>query len=120
MIPQDSRPVTILRSAIFSSFSSTFIIDRCLTGTGRNCGIRAIIGLNGPKNDASRGVKVPEKVGKGKTGNSNFNITDPDGHTVEIIPYEPDSFKPQSDSKSVVSRTGEAYDARDRGPIGNF
>src|SRR6267378_6292925 len=28
------------------------LIDRCLTGTGRNCGIRAIVGLNGPKNDA--------------------------------------------------------------------
>lgn len=41
---------------------------------------------------ASRGVKVPEKVSKGKIGNSNFNITDPDGHTVEIVQYEPDSW----------------------------
>ena len=41
---------------------------------------------------ASRGIKVPEKVGKGKIGNSNFNITDPDGHTVEIVQYEPDSW----------------------------
>ena len=41
---------------------------------------------------ASRGVKVPEKAGKGKIGNSNFNITDPDGHTVEIVQYEPDSW----------------------------
>jgi lactoylglutathione lyase len=41
---------------------------------------------------ASRGVKTPEKVGKGKIGNSNFNITDPDGHTVEIVQYEPDSW----------------------------
>ena len=40
----------------------------------------------------SRGVRVPEKVGKGKIGNSNFNITDPDGHTVEIVQYEPDSW----------------------------
>ena len=41
---------------------------------------------------ASKDVKVPEKVGKGKIGNSNFNITDPDGHTVEIVQYEPDSW----------------------------
>jgi len=41
---------------------------------------------------ASQGVKVPDKVGKGRIGNSNFNITDPDGHTVEIVQYEPDSW----------------------------
>src|SRR6185295_8370684 len=41
---------------------------------------------------ASRGVKVPEKVGKGRIGNLNFNITDPDGHTVEIVQYEPDGW----------------------------
>jgi catechol 2,3-dioxygenase-like lactoylglutathione lyase family enzyme len=44
---------------------------------------------------AAQGVKVPEKVGKGKIGNSNFNITDPDGHTVEIVQYEPDSWTRQ-------------------------
>jgi len=41
---------------------------------------------------ASRGVKVPETVGKGRIGNSNFNILDPDGHTVEIVQYEPDGW----------------------------
>ena len=41
---------------------------------------------------ASQGIKVPERVGKGKIGNSNFNITDPDGHIVEIVQYEPDSW----------------------------
>ncbi len=41
---------------------------------------------------ASRGVKVPDKVGKGRIGNLNFNIVDPDGHTVEIVQYEPDSW----------------------------
>jgi lactoylglutathione lyase len=41
---------------------------------------------------ALRGVKVPDKVGKGRIGNSNFNIVDPDGHTVEIVQYEPDSW----------------------------
>ncbi len=41
---------------------------------------------------ASRGVKVPDKVGKGRIGNLNFNIVDPDSHTVEIVQYEPDSW----------------------------
>ena len=41
---------------------------------------------------ASRGVKVPDKVGKGRIGNSNFNIKDPEGHTVEIVQYEPDGW----------------------------
>jgi catechol 2,3-dioxygenase-like lactoylglutathione lyase family enzyme len=48
---------------------------------------------------ASQGVKVPEKVGKGKIGNLNFNITDPDGHTVEIVQYEPDSWTMQQQGK---------------------
>ena len=41
---------------------------------------------------ASRGVKVPDKVSKGRIGNLNFNINDPDGHTVEIVQYQPDSW----------------------------
>jgi catechol 2,3-dioxygenase-like lactoylglutathione lyase family enzyme len=41
---------------------------------------------------ASQGVKVPAAVGKGKIGNSEFNVTDPDGHTVEFVQYEPDSW----------------------------
>ena len=48
---------------------------------------------------ASAGVKVPEKVGKGRIGNSNFNITDPDGHTVEIVQYEPDGWTRQNKGK---------------------
>jgi lactoylglutathione lyase len=50
---------------------------------------------------ASKGVKVPEKVGKGKIGNSNFNITDPDGHTVEIVQYEPDSWTRREKGKHI-------------------
>ena len=38
----------------------------------------------------SKGVKVPAKVGKGRIKNSNFMITDPDGHLVEVVQYEPD------------------------------
>jgi catechol 2,3-dioxygenase-like lactoylglutathione lyase family enzyme len=50
---------------------------------------------------ASKGIKVPEKVGKGKIGNSNFNITDPDGHTVEIVQYEPDSWTRREKGKHM-------------------
>ena len=31
-------------------------------------------------------------VGKGQTGNKNFNVKDPDGHIVEIVEYQPDSW----------------------------
>jgi lactoylglutathione lyase len=41
---------------------------------------------------ASRGVPVPKQVSKGRIGNSNFNIKDPEGHTVEIVQYEPDGW----------------------------
>jgi catechol 2,3-dioxygenase-like lactoylglutathione lyase family enzyme len=41
---------------------------------------------------ASKGVDAPEKVSKGKTGNKNYFIKDPDGHTVEIVEYQPDSW----------------------------
>src|SRR5256885_9607820 len=41
---------------------------------------------------ASRGVKVPDKVSKGRIGNLNFNVVDPDGHIVEIVQYQPDSW----------------------------
>src|SRR5258706_3909458 len=41
---------------------------------------------------ASRGVNVPEKVDKGRIRNLNFNIKDPDDHTVEIVQYAPDGW----------------------------
>src|ERR1700676_581675 len=41
---------------------------------------------------AAHGVKVPATVGKGQTGNKNFNIKDPDDHTVEVVEYQPDSW----------------------------
>jgi catechol 2,3-dioxygenase-like lactoylglutathione lyase family enzyme len=41
---------------------------------------------------AARGIAVPERVGKGRIGNSNFNVKDPEGHTVEIVQYEPDGW----------------------------
>src|SRR5689334_1518696 len=39
----------------------------------------------------ARGVKVPADVTRGRTGNLNFNVNDPDGHQVEMFQYEPTS-----------------------------
>jgi lactoylglutathione lyase len=52
---------------------------------------------------AEQGVKVPETVTKGKTGNYNFMVTDPDGHGVEIVQYEPDSWTGKSAGKAIPS-----------------
>lgn len=51
---------------------------------------------------ASAQVKVPDKAGKGRIGNSNFNIVDPDRHTVEIVQYEPDSWSLQNKGKFLA------------------
>jgi catechol 2,3-dioxygenase-like lactoylglutathione lyase family enzyme len=40
---------------------------------------------------AAHGIGVPDTVRKGKTGNYNFTITDPDGHGLEFVEYLPDS-----------------------------
>ena len=48
---------------------------------------------------AARGVRVPEKVGKGRIGNLNYFIRDPDGHIVEIVQYMPDSWTIQTQGK---------------------
>ncbi|MDZ4798287.1 MAG: VOC family protein [Bryobacteraceae bacterium] len=50
---------------------------------------------------ASKGVKVPEKVGRGRIGNANFNIKDPAGHTVEIVEYLPDGWSVRDKGKAV-------------------
>jgi catechol 2,3-dioxygenase-like lactoylglutathione lyase family enzyme len=52
---------------------------------------------------ASKGVNVPEKVGKGRTGNKNFTIRDPDGHDVEIVEYQPDSWTGNDAGKHMPS-----------------
>jgi len=52
---------------------------------------------------SQQGVKVPETITKRKTGNYNFNIRDPDGHTVEIVQYEPDSQTAEYAGKSMPS-----------------
>jgi catechol 2,3-dioxygenase-like lactoylglutathione lyase family enzyme len=48
---------------------------------------------------AARGVKVPDHVPKGRIGNLNFNITDPDGHTIEIVEYAPDGWSMRDKGK---------------------
>src|SRR5712691_5991581 len=47
----------------------------------------------------SRGVAVPAKTPKGRIKNSNFNVKDPDGHTVEIVQYEPDGWSMREKGK---------------------
>ena len=37
-----------------------------------------------------------QKVAKGQTGNKNFNVKDQDGHLVEIVEYQPDSWTAES------------------------
>jgi len=52
---------------------------------------------------AEHGIKVPSTVVKGKTGNYNFTVSDPDGHTVEVVQYEPDSLTAKNDGKFIPS-----------------
>lgn len=51
---------------------------------------------------AAKGVKVPDKVGKGRIGNLNFNVKDPDGHTVEIVQYMPDGWSLRDKGKAMT------------------
>ncbi len=41
---------------------------------------------------ASKGIKVPAQAHKARIGNLGFNITDPEGHTLEMVQYMPDSW----------------------------
>ena len=38
-------------------------------------------------------------VGKGQIGNKNFNVKDPDGHIIEIVEYQPDSWTRKAKGK---------------------
>jgi len=53
---------------------------------------------------ASKGVQVPGKVAVSRIGNENFNITDPDGHTFEIVQYMPDSGTVREKGKYMPDR----------------
>jgi catechol 2,3-dioxygenase-like lactoylglutathione lyase family enzyme len=48
---------------------------------------------------ASRGVHVGDKVGKGKTGDLNFEIKDPDGNLVEFVEPQPDGMEAKNAGK---------------------
>lgn len=50
---------------------------------------------------ASKGIKVPDKVGKGRVKNSNFNVKDAEGHTLEIVQYEPDGWTIRDKGKAL-------------------
>jgi catechol 2,3-dioxygenase-like lactoylglutathione lyase family enzyme len=39
---------------------------------------------------AAKGVKVPSEAHRARIGNVSFNITDPEGHTVEMVQYTPE------------------------------
>src|SRR5690349_18924398 len=58
---------------------------------------------------ASRGIKVPEKVNKGRTGNYNFTITDPDGNQLEIVQYQPDSWTANAKGKFMPASRVSAH-----------
>jgi catechol 2,3-dioxygenase-like lactoylglutathione lyase family enzyme len=47
----------------------------------------------------SKGVKVPDKTGRGRIGNLNFMIQDPDHHLVEIVQYTPVSWTTREKGK---------------------
>jgi catechol 2,3-dioxygenase-like lactoylglutathione lyase family enzyme len=49
------------------------------------------------------GITVPEKVSKGRVGNSNFTVKDPDGHTVEFVQYEPDGRTALAQGKFIAA-----------------
>ena len=49
----------------------------------------------------SKGVKVPDQTPKGRIGNLNFMITDPEGHQVEIVQYEQSGQTVAARGKSV-------------------
>lgn len=53
---------------------------------------------------ASKGVKVPDQVPRGRIGNANFNVTDPDGHTVEIVQYLPSGWSRRDAGKAISAR----------------
>jgi catechol 2,3-dioxygenase-like lactoylglutathione lyase family enzyme len=50
---------------------------------------------------AAKGVAVPETVQKGKIGNLNYFLTDPDGHFCEIVQYAADGWTMQNQGKFI-------------------
>lgn len=53
---------------------------------------------------ASKGITVPERVPKGRTGNLNFTIKDPDGRGIEFVQYMPGGQVDLTRGKSMGDR----------------
>ncbi|HEV3041241.1 MAG TPA: VOC family protein [Candidatus Angelobacter sp.] len=51
----------------------------------------------------SKGIDILEAIHKGRTGDSFFTVRDPDGHLIEIVQYQPNSWIAQSKGKSTPS-----------------
>ena len=49
----------------------------------------------------AKGVAVPDSVPRGRTGNLNFTVKDPDGHGVEFVQYTPEARHTQERGKPL-------------------
>ncbi|MEZ5400869.1 MAG: VOC family protein [Bryobacteraceae bacterium] len=52
----------------------------------------------------AKGVAVPDKLPKGRIGNMNFTVKDPDGHGVEIVQYAKDGWSMRDKGKFVGAK----------------
>ncbi|MBI3695492.1 MAG: VOC family protein [Acidobacteria bacterium] len=50
------------------------------------------------------GVKTPPQPGRGRDGNRNFSVRDPDGHRVEFVQYMPGSWHTSARGQHVSAR----------------
>lgn len=48
---------------------------------------------------AAKGIKVPDQAHRARIGNLSFNITDPEGHTVEMVQYMPEGWTRKAEGK---------------------
>lgn len=49
----------------------------------------------------AQGIKAPNKVNQVRIGNTSFNVTDPEGHTVEFTQYEPKGWTIREQGKHL-------------------
>lgn len=57
----------------------------------------------------SRGVQVPDRVTKDRTGNTSFTVTDPDKHTVEFVQYDPDGWSMRENGEFMNDRRASSH-----------
>jgi catechol 2,3-dioxygenase-like lactoylglutathione lyase family enzyme len=69
---------------------------------------------------ASRGVKVPQRVGKGKSGDLNFMIEDNEGHRVEIVQYEAGGWVMRDRGKFMPATRVSRYIMHMGFPVGSL